>query len=230
MCYGLKTQYCYQNFCLGYYNINPPKQRNIFTWDVSKVLNFLSTLMPVEEISLKMLTYKLVGLMALKSAARAQTLGSLDIRYMSKFLDKIVFFIQKVIKTSRPGVPLPKISFCKYKKPELCVLITLLEYLKRTSNLRKNNSLFISYKTHDKLPLPLYPDGWNKCYFLSGIKNFTAHSFKSTATSTAYAAGVSIKDIMETANWSQASTFYKFYHREVKNSNTFANSVLSNEW
>jgi hypothetical protein len=55
------------------------------TWDVSVVLTFLFTLYPWSELSLKLITYKLIALIALATAARAQTISALDINYMSIF-------------------------------------------------------------------------------------------------------------------------------------------------
>jgi hypothetical protein len=78
----------------GYFNIKPVKPRIMTTWDVSVVLTFLFTLYRLSELSLKLLTYKLIALIALTTAARAQTILALDINYMSKFFDKYVFQIQ----------------------------------------------------------------------------------------------------------------------------------------
>ena len=89
----------------GYFNTKPIIVKKSFTWDVSVVLNYLKTLFPVESLSLKMLTLKLIALLALTTAARAQTISALDIRFLSKFLDKYVFQIGKLLKTSKPGVP-----------------------------------------------------------------------------------------------------------------------------
>lgn len=46
----------------------------------------------------------------------------------------------------------------------------------------------------------------------SGIndKIFSAHSFRSASTSGAFAGGVQLKEILETANWTNAKTFYTF--------------------
>ena len=78
------------------------------TWDVSVVLKYLFTSYPLSELSLKQLTYKLIAIIALTTAARAQTRSALDIKY--KFFDKYVFFqIQQLLKTSRPVVFLPKV-------------------------------------------------------------------------------------------------------------------------
>lgn len=58
--------------------------------------------------------------------------------------------------------------------------------------------------------------------------SFTAHSFRGTAASLAFSAGVSIQEILNTVNWSNAKTFHKFYHKEVINNSTnFADSVLN---
>lgn len=42
-----------------------------------------------------------------------------------------------------------------------------------------------------------------------------AHSFRGTSASVAYSSGVSIKEIMNAANWSSSKTFFKFYYKEV---------------
>ena len=69
----------------------------------------MSTLVPLSDLSLKIITYKLVALVALTTAARAQTLSALDIRFISEYMDKFVFQTNQLLKTSRPGVPLPTV-------------------------------------------------------------------------------------------------------------------------
>jgi hypothetical protein len=51
--------------------------------------------MPLESLNLKILTYKLIALVALTTAARAQTLSALYLNYMSLFHDKVSFNIFK---------------------------------------------------------------------------------------------------------------------------------------
>ena len=58
------------------------------------------------------------------------------------------------------------------------------------------------------------------------VEEFKAHSCRGAATSTARQAGVAVKDIMETADWSRESTFTKFYYRTAK-ANPMASVVLS---
>lgn len=213
----------------GYFNIRPTRPKQLFTWDVSTVLQYLFSLYPVSKLSLKLLTYKLIALIALTTAARAQTISALDIRFMSKFLDKYVFQIQQLLKTSKPGKPLPRVALYKFEKPQLCVLHTLDEYLARTSAVRKSSKLFISYKTFTNVTTCTLARWLKEVLFLSGIdvSMFTAHSFRGAAASKALGAGVSIKNVLETANWASARTFYKYYFKDIAPVNNFASSVLN---
>lgn len=58
---------------------------------------------------------------------------------------------------------------------------------------------------------------------LSGIdiSIFQAHSFRGASCSTAFLSGVTLKDILSTANWSSASTFHRFYNRNIKSRSQF---------
>jgi hypothetical protein len=197
-------------FMKGFFNIKPLPYKPNLTWDVSKVLKFISTLMPLESLNLKMLTYKLIALVALTTAARAQTLSALYLNYMSLFHDKLSFTICSLLKTSRPGRRNPDIVIYKFDDSNLCVLSTLKEYIKRTEHLRKSSILFVSFFNFEAVTTSTLAR-WLKCVLsLSGVDScFKAHSYRSASTSCAYKKGVSIKDIMETANWTSARTFYK---------------------
>lgn len=204
----------------GCYNFNPPRARYTFTWDVNVVLNFLFTLYPLEELSLKDLTLKLIALVALATAARAQSLSALDLKFMYKNEkeDIIVFQIRELLKTSRPGTSLPNIILRKFDKPQICVVRTLLHYISRTKDVRKSSSLFISYVTYCKVTSSTL-SRWLKTVLLKADINidvFKGHSFRGASTSAAFASGCSLKDILATANWSSAKTFYKFYHKDIK--------------
>ena len=199
----------------GYYNLNPPKAKCLQTWNVSKVLDYSSFLMALSDLSLKMLTLKLIGLVALTTASKAQTISLLDLQFLSKYRDKIVFQIQKVIKTSRP---LPKITLYRYEKPELCVVATMEEYIKRTTDIRKTSYLFASFKRYDKVTTCTLARWLKLLLELSEIQDFTAHPFLSTAKSVAFGAGVYMQNILDTANRTTSKTFYSFYFKEIASS------------
>jgi hypothetical protein len=149
---------------------------------------------------------------------------------MSKFFDKYVFQIQQLLKTSRPGVSLPKVVLYKFDKRELCVFHTLNEYIDRTQNLRKSNKSFVSFKTLKAVTSCTLAKWLKQVFFLSGIdiSKFSARSFRGASTSKPLGAGVSLKDILETANWASAKTFYKFYFEDVVHvENNFADKILN---
>ena len=66
------------------------------------------------------------------------------------------------------------------------------------------------------------------------VEKFKAHSYRGASTSAAYNAGISVKDIMKTANWQSAKTFKTFYLRNIQtdenteyNRDNFSETVLA---
>ena len=66
-------------FMKGVYNLRPAKSRYVQTWYISCVLSYLRRLSPVCDLSLKMLSLKLVILLALTLASGTQSLHLLSI-------------------------------------------------------------------------------------------------------------------------------------------------------
>ena len=59
----------------------------------------------------------------------------------------------------------------------------------------------------------------------SGIDpKFSAHSCRAASTSKAMSVCVSLENILNAAQWSKESTFYKFYCEDIVTSETSANS------
>jgi len=77
------------------------------SWDVSVVLKYLKTLIPVAFLSLKHLTWKLVMLLALLTGQRGQTLHLMDIRYIDVNENRVRIQVLELLKTSKPGKHLP---------------------------------------------------------------------------------------------------------------------------
>lgn len=92
--------------------------------------------LPRYKFNMKHLTWKLCTLLALSTAARAQTLVNLNIKNMSLSSDRVVFYFSSLLKTSRPGKSF-SISLERFKDKEICVVRSLQEYIKRTSKNRK---------------------------------------------------------------------------------------------
>ena len=87
----------------GLFNKIQPVPRYHSMWNVDYVIQFLRTLYPLENLSIKMLTFKTVTLVALAVAPHAQTLVSMNIDLMRVEEDKIIFVFENMLKTSKPG-------------------------------------------------------------------------------------------------------------------------------
>ena len=185
------------------------------------VLDYLAKLGPPEELSLKNLTLKVVMLMALLLQQRRQTVHILSIDYMQISADKCVFFINSLLKTSRPGKYLACIEF-QASAPDvsLCIVKHLQQYLKHTDILRGDEKqLFISYSNPHKAVSPDTVSRWIKTTLVdAGIdtSKYSAHSTRSTSTSAAKENSISIARIKKSAEWFQESTFTKFYNKPVE--------------
>lgn len=78
-----------------------PKYNHI--WDASVVLKYLRTLDPVEVITLKSLTLKLLMLLLLETGKRGQTIHMLSLDGMTLTESYCEFQILHHTKTSKPG-------------------------------------------------------------------------------------------------------------------------------
>ncbi len=212
----------------------PPNPRYSTTWSVDKVLNLISTWMPVDSLSLKLLTYKLVSLVTLCTAARAQTLKLLNVDNLRED-DNIVFFdCGDRLKGAKPGQNFI-LQLKAYDKASLCPIRTLKHYIKCTSDLRKDKQLFVSFKNYKAVSTSTLARWLKYVLCMAGIdtNEFKAHSFRGAASSAAAKAGCKMSDILKTANWSSSKNFKKFYLRDVKDTgsveknNNFQECVLN---
>ncbi|XP_055954508.1 uncharacterized protein LOC126811314 isoform X2 [Patella vulgata] len=133
-------------FLKGVYNLRPSLPRTGVTWDVDVVLKHLITLSPVRKLSLKMLTFKLLCLMALLSGQRIQTFQLLDIRNISITKGAIRIRIGDFLKQTRRGYQQSEIVLkCYPPDRRLCVVTIYKEYILRTETYRGDyTSLFLS--------------------------------------------------------------------------------------
>ena len=86
---------------------------------------------------------------------------------------------------------------------------------------RITGPLFLAVRRPHRPVKPATVGHWLKRIMtLSGIDTgiFSPHSTRGAATSKAWAAGVSVPDILRAADWSSVSTFKRFYHQPVHSS------------
>lgn len=207
----------------GMFKRRPSLPRYTVTYDITIILNYMTTMAPNRDNSLELHTYKLATLMCLLSGQRAQTLGSLKLEDMHLDEEKCVFYISSLMKQSRPKFHPAPLEFLAFSKNDnICVVQCITDYLERTKELRKNMSLggfFVSFAKPHKV-ISSRTISRYVCKFLKlvgiDIKTFKGHSTRSAATSAAAAKGLSLTEVSRAAGWSNASTFRDHYHKPIK--------------
>lgn len=216
------------------FNMRTPKPRYQESWDVDILLKFIEKMGDNNNISLKMLSCKLVALLALTSAGRASELNQLNVKFMSNSETCISFKMSKPTKTCKPGNPLQSIVFNAFDTDSLCVVKCIRSYLERTSSFREISDnidrswLLLSFvKPHHPITTSSVSRWLKTIMAEAGINTnqFKAHSTRSASVSKAYFAGVSVTDIMQQAHWAKESTFARFYCKPIHKS-AFQQSVL----
>ena len=203
----------------GIFKLRPSLPRYNCIWDVNIVLDFLKNFYPYEGMELSILTKKLVMLLALASAQRVQTLQVLKVEDVCFKENLVIIPINELIKQSTPYRNKFQIKLETYEKePAICVVTILKAYLVRTEELRSSSQLLISFQKPFEAVSKQTISRWIKSVmFEAGIDTeiFKSHSTRSAVCSKAKASYVPIENILETAGWSNARTFKKFYDKVI---------------
>ena len=213
----------------GIYQLRPNTPKYKCIWDVNEMLKCLAQLYPLDKLSLKDLTLKLVMLMLLVSGQRGQTIHLLDLRNMIQQERKICFLVTENVKQSRPGVCNPQLCFEAYTNPKVCVFLTLQEYIARTRSLRSGSQLLISFvKPYKGVSRDTVTRWVRAITSQAGIDMsvYSPHSTRAASVSAAFKGSVKLQDILATAGWSSAFCFAKFYNKPIVSSG-YASSILS---
>ena len=209
----------------GIFNICPAVPKYLKTWDVSVVLKYLISLSPAPFLSLKKLTLKLVMIIAIIKAFRADLLHKLDLQYRVYKKDGVLFRVPQVTKTGKPSKPTIEVFFPAFPQDRrLCVVNYLKNYKRKTAKYcsisgETRTPLFISFIKPDAPVSSTTISRWLKSGLaLAGTDTalFQGHSVCSAAASTAKKLGVSSAKIMKVADWSRESMFLKFYYKPTK--------------
>ena len=217
-------------FMKGLSTIKTPSPRYAFTWDVSKVLALLATWVPVNSLSLKTLTFKVVTLLALSIAARSQTLVHMNVKNIVFRQDKVLINCGDKLKGRKAGIPFI-VEIHKYSSEDICPVRTLGMYLLKTKDIRKDDQLLISFSTFKAVTTSTVARWLKTVLQLAGIDTsvFKAHSFRGASVSSAIRQGCSLQQVLKTADWTSAKNFKKFYFRDLQENveTDFSRCVLS---
>lgn len=220
-----------RRFLKGVFQKRPALPKYAFTWDVSVVLSYLRTLVPVHSLSLEKLTWKLVMLLALLTGQRGQTLYALDIRNIVLENEQAVLRVGDLLKTTKPNNHLGELVLKAYPEKSLCVVLTLKSYMDRTRLLRgKTTRLFVTtVKPHNAAARSTLSRWIKKVMKAAGIdiSRFTPHSTRSASTSAAVGK-LPLDTILKTVGWKSDCTFRKFYNKPVVDKTLLGQAVMEN--
>ena len=219
-------------FLKGVYNSRPPVRKLLPEWDLPLVLDMLRQppFEPLKSSNLKYLTWKTVFLIAITTFRRCSDLQSLRIGDESVNIQQkgITFIRHGFSKQDRISHDNSKIFVPAFpKNKQLDPKKAIYYYLKRTAEFRtkdkhEETKLFLAINKPHKPVSAQTISRWivqliKKAYKKENrdVGTIKGHSTRSVGPSWALFKGVSMKNIMDSADWSQPTTFTKFYLKDV---------------
>ena len=212
----------------GAFRDNPPVPRYTETWDVSMVLTYLQELGPNAGLTQKELTLKLTMLLALVSRARGHELHAINPEAISWHEDKVVCHILGMTKTKTMSRPQKAFELLRLKESNNIDPVQCLKsYLNMTANQRETkvqkSHLFLSFVPPHHVVKTCSIARWLRLIMQEAgidMSKFKAHSTRSAAVSKVPLAGMSVNEIAKLGDWSNASTFYRFYKKDVQSNSS----------
>ena len=186
-------------------------------------------------LSLKLMSLKLVTLLALTRPSRSNDLSNLSLQAMRMLPDGVQFNPVCLSKQSRPSRPLKPFIFPSFpsfpSNKRLCPKEAVQAYLSRTESLRgeEKDKLLLSYvKPHNPISSSSVARWIVNLLNLARIDTdtFKSHSMRSASASAAPSAGITTNQIMDTADWRSESVFERFYYKPT-DSGQVGQAVLS---
>ena len=224
--HGSLIEHCYVSRLMkSFEKMRPSVPRYAVTWDVNKVLCFLSSWYPHSTISLKQLTLKTCMLIALSSSDRAQTIQSMRVDQCVRTARGVEFPIFSKLKTSR-HLRRPRVVICpRWSEPSLDVERCVTDYMTRTLALRckavrqkpKPTQLLLSHKTGMPVARNTVSRWLTEVMSLAGIDTtyFKGHSTRGASVSKAKSRGANPNQIVLQGDWTNVTTFERHYDREI---------------
>ena len=153
------------------------------------------------------------------SLQSVQTIHLLKVSCIQFHTNGCVIHIANKLKHTRPGYHQKPLELPYFQADEkLCVVKCLKGYIERTKDLRQNCDQLLLCHARPHGPASKYTvSRWLRDVLSDDeICDFTPHSFRGASASAMLNSGATLDDILKSAGWTNASTFYKFYNRSVK--------------
>ena len=208
-----------KRYMKGIYNLNPPKPKLTFVWDVSIMFKYFKNMGDNTKLTDKLLSQKLIMLLLLLGGQRLNTLVTFHVDHMIMTDDSVTFVPDRVLKHSRSGKTLDRFQYRTYVIKELCVISCLREYLQRrtTKVSEKISQLVITHgKPYREASIDTLRRWVKELFIQTNIINFTPHSCRAASTSKAKLINVNIDEILHTGCWKNEKNFLIYYNKEIK--------------
>lgn len=216
----------------GVFNSRPPERKLLPEWDLPLVLKMFKNppFSPMKLCKFKYLTWKTAFLVAITTFRRCSDLQALKLGEGSVNIQAkgVTFMRHGLAKQDRANHDNSKIFVPSFPEDrELDPKRTLYEYLKRTEKLRDKENyhefkLFLSTNKPNRPVTSQTISKWivkiiKMAYKLAKKKigKVKGHSTRSIGPSWALFKGASMKNVMDSADWSRSTTFTKFYLKDV---------------
>jgi hypothetical protein len=196
------------------FNERPPRRDAPTLRDPLKVFSVFQH-WPVD-LLVSSLMRKGAFLMTIATAKRVHELASLlsDGKHFRWEDDAIRFSPSRFTKMDRPGHLCPPFYVKPWKEDlSICPVETVrLILLERDRLSLQHNAIFFSWThPHKQLDAATFNRCIQHCLVQAGIQA-TSGSTRSVAASAALARGASLGDVLRLGDWSNASTYFRFYH------------------
>ena len=201
-------------------------------WDLTLVLKALSCapIMPLQQVELKMLSFKTALLLALTSTKYVSDIHALSVNSsctqffmgdLKVLLKPNPVFVPKVFNSPLSYCPIELSAF----HPPLFSTLEQerLNVLDRTSGFRKSEQLFVFWTT-SHLGKPLTRQRLSRWILVAIASAY--HSTRGMAASWALFQGMSVEEICAAASWATPHTLSRFYNLDVTVP-TWSHPVLS---
>ena len=217
------------------------RQANPYSCPVDLVVNFLAYLQemgPNAGLSQTELTLKLAMLLALVCRAREHELHAINPQALSWYNDKAVCHILEMTKTRTQSRPHKSFEILRYEESNKIDPVQCLQsYLNLTASQRESGEqkshLFLSFASPHHAVKTCSIARWLRIVMADAgidMSKFKAHSTRAAAVSKVPLSGLSVMEIAKLGDWSNATTFFKFYKKELQvpsSDCTVQDSILS---
>ena len=212
------------------YADNPPRAKYSKFWDVSVVFTMFKSWPHNKHLSVRDLGFKLALLALLVSGHRGQTIVCLDLDSADIDKTEVIFDLKKLIKSNRTGDPLSHVCFTAFPEDrKLCIVSAIREYVKKTSKLRKNSQLLISFiRPFGPISRDTLARWTIRVLKLAGVNTdkYASHSTRGAVATKARKLGLSVKSILKHAGWKTERSFARHYNKRIEKKDKVANKLL----